>query len=110
MLSLITRRDIETAVRKTDADGKATIDDAAVTERLRHYAEMAGADPAKTQTCAEAPATAERINRSEQVGKVVAVTGTPTLFVNGRRVGNPSAAQYEGLKTLVAFEAEQASK
>ena len=95
-------------MRKTDAGGKATIDDAAVTEQLRHYAEMAGADPAKTQSCAEAPATAERITRSEMLGQEVAVTGTPTLFINGRRVGNPGAAQYEALKAVVAFEADQA--
>jgi protein-disulfide isomerase len=103
------QKDIETAVRKTDAAGKATIDDAAVTERLRHYAEMAGADPAKTQTCAESPATAERITRSQLLGQSIAVTGTPTLFINGRRVSSPGAAQYEALKAVTAFEAEQAA-
>jgi protein-disulfide isomerase len=103
------QKEIETAVRKTDAAGKATIDDAAVTERMRQYAQMAGADPAKTQSCAEAPDTAERITRSEHLGQSVVVTGTPTLFINGRRVGNPGAAQYEALKAVVAFEAEQAS-
>lgn len=102
------QKDIDDAVRKTDAAGKTTIDDAAVTEKLRHYTEMAGADPAKIQTCAEAPATAERLTRSEMLGQEVAVTGTPTLFINGRRVGNPSAAQYEALKAVVGFEADQA--
>jgi protein-disulfide isomerase len=85
------------------------VDDAAVTERLRQYAETAGADPAKTQTCAESPATAERITRSENLGKSVVVTGTPTLFINGRHVGNPGAAQYEALKAVVTFEAEKAA-
>ena len=103
------QKEIEAAVRKTDAAGKTTVDDAAVTERLRHYAEMAGADAAATQSCAEAPGTAERIARSQLLGQVIGVTGTPTLFINGRRVGNPGAAQYEGLKSVVAFEAEQAA-
>jgi protein-disulfide isomerase len=103
------QKEIEDAVRKTGADGKATIDDALVTERLRRYTEMAGADPAKTQACAEAPATAERITRSQALGQSISVTGTPTLFINGRRVGNPSAAQYEALKSVVTFEADQAS-
>jgi protein-disulfide isomerase len=103
------QKDIEDAVRKTDAGGKATVDDAVVTERLRHYAEMAGADPGKTQSCAEAPATAERITRSQVLGQSVAITGTPTLFINGRRVGNPGMAQYEALKAVVAFEADQAA-
>jgi protein-disulfide isomerase len=101
------QKDIESAVRKTDASGKATVDQTVVTERLRHYAELAGADPAKTQSCAEAPATAERIVRSQHVGESIAVTGTPTLFINGRRVGNPGAAQYEALKAVVNFEAGQ---
>jgi protein-disulfide isomerase len=103
------QKDIETAVRKTDASGKTTIDDAAVTERLRHYAETAGAIPAKTQSCAETPATAERITRSQLLGQSLAVTGTPTLFINGRHVGNPGAAQYEALKAVVTFEDEQAA-
>jgi protein-disulfide isomerase len=101
--------EIETAVRKTDPAGKTTIDDTAVTERLRHYAEMAGADAAKTQACAESPATAERIARSTALGNSIGVTGTPTLFINGRHLGNPGGAQYEGLKALVAFESDQAA-
>lgn len=103
------QKEVETEVRKTDAAGKTTIDNAAVTARMRHYAEMAGADPAKTQACAEAPATAEHIARSQLIGQSVGVTGTPTLFINGRRVGNPSAPQYEALKAVVAFESDQAT-
>lgn len=102
------QKDIETAVRKTDAAGKTTIDPAAVTQQLRNYTEYAGADPAKTQACAESPATAERIKRSEQLGDAVDVAGTPTIFVNGRRIGNPTPAQYEGLKSIVTFAEEQA--
>ena len=101
------QKDIESDVRKTDAAGKTTIDAAAVTANLRRYAEYAGADPAKTQVCAESPETAERIARSTQLGDSVEVTGTPTIFINGRRVGNPNPAQYESLKALVEFEAEQ---
>jgi protein-disulfide isomerase len=101
------QKDIEAVVRKTGADGKTTIDDAAVTERMRHYAEMAGADPAKMQTCAESPSTSERITRSELLATSLTVTGTPTLFVNGRRIGNPGAAQYDALKAVVEFEATQ---
>jgi protein-disulfide isomerase len=103
------QKDIESDVRKTDAAGKTTIDAAAVTANLRRYAEYAGADPAKTQVCAESPETAERIARSTQLGDSVEVTGTPTIFINGRRIGNPNAAQYESLKAIVEFEAEQAA-
>ncbi len=103
------QKEIETEVRKTDADGKPTVDDAAVTTNLRRYTEWAGADPAKTQACAETPATAERIVRSQQLGQSLGVNGTPTLFVNGRHVGNPGAAQYDALKAVVSFEADQAA-
>lgn len=102
------QKEIENAVRKTGADGKTTVDDAAVTERLRYYVEYAGADPAKIQSCAETPATAERIARSQQLGQSIGITGTPTLFINGRRIGNPGAAQYEALKAVVAYEADEA--
>ncbi len=47
------QKEIEAAVRKTGADGKPVISDANVTAQLRHYTEWAGADPAKTQSCAE---------------------------------------------------------
>jgi protein-disulfide isomerase len=103
------QKDIETAVRKTDADGKATVDSAAVTENMRHYAEIAGADPAKTQSCAESAETSTRITRSELLGQSLSVTGTPTIFINGRHVGNPSAAQYDALKAVVTFETNQAA-
>jgi protein-disulfide isomerase len=104
------QKDIEVMVRKTDAEGKTTVVDADVTERLNHYAEMAGADPAATQLCAESPATSQRIIRSELLGQSLGITGTPTIFINGRRIGNPSAARYEALKSVVAFEAAQAAE
>jgi protein-disulfide isomerase len=104
------QKDIEAMVRKTDANGKTTVDDADVTERLRHYTETAGADAAATQKCAESPATLDRIARSEQVGQALGITGTPTIFINGRRIGNPSGARYDALKGVVTYEAAQAAQ
>jgi protein-disulfide isomerase len=102
------QREIESDVRKTDPAGKAIVDEKAVNAEMRKYTEWAGADPIKTQACADSPATAERINRSVELAKTIGVTGTPTLYINGRRVGNPSATQYDALKTVVEFEEEQA--
>jgi protein-disulfide isomerase len=104
------QKEIEDAVRKTDAAGKTTVDDAAVAARLRQYTTMAGADPAKAEACAATQATSERIKRSQLLAQDVGVNSTPTLFVNGRRVGNPKADQYEALKGAVNYEAEQAGK
>jgi protein-disulfide isomerase len=104
------QKEIEDAVRKTDASGKTTVDDAVVAERLRQYTAMAGADTAKTEACAATQETSERITRSQLLGKAVGVNSTPTLFLNGRRIGSPRADQYEGLKAVVNYEAEQAGK
>ena len=68
------QREIEEAVRKTDASGKTTIDDAAVTAQLREYAKAAGADPAKIQACAATEKTSERVLQSEMLGKAMGVT------------------------------------
>jgi protein-disulfide isomerase len=102
------QREIESEVRKSDAAGNTTIDDKAVTEQMRKYTEWAGADPSKIQGCAESPATAERIKSSFAVGQAVGVTATPTLFVNGRRIGSPGSVQYDALKTVVSYENDMA--
>jgi len=102
------QKEIESIVRRTDSDGKPKVDDAEVTGRMRHYTETSGADPVKIQACAELPETTARINRSYAIGQSVGVTGTPTIYVNGRLVGNPGAVPYEALKNLINFEAEQA--
>jgi protein-disulfide isomerase len=104
------QREIESIVRRTGDDGKVKIDDAEVTGRMKHYTEVAGADVAKTQACADLPETAERIKRSVEVGRDLGVSGTPTLYVNGRLIGNPGSLPYEALKAIVQFEVEQAGK
>lgn len=102
------QREIEDAVRKTDAQGKTTVDDTAVTERLHQYTTGAGADPAKVEACAAKPETSERILRSQALGRDVGVNSTPTLYLNGRRIANFNSSQYESLKAIASFEAEQA--
>ena len=100
--------EIEDAVRKTDAEGKTSVDDAALTDRLHQYTSEAGADPARMQACADKPETSERILRSQMLGREVGVNSTPTLYLNGRRVASFNSSQYEALKGIVSFEAEQA--
>ncbi len=104
------QKDIEADVRKTGLTGKVSIDKAALTEHMRSYTEASGADPAAMQACAEAPATLERVLRSQTLAKTLGVTGTPTLFVNGRRIDSRGLGQYEALKNVISFEAELAEK
>jgi protein-disulfide isomerase len=77
------------------------------TDKLNGYAQMAKADPAKISACATAPATQERVQKSIDMAKDLKVTGTPTLFVNGRPIGNLGSLPYETLKALVEFESNQ---
>jgi len=104
------QKEIEDAVRKTAADGKTNVDEAAVSDQLRKYTTEAGANPAKVEACAATPETSQRILRSQLLGQAVGVNSTPTLFLNGRRVANFASAQYEAVKQVASYEAEQAGK
>jgi protein-disulfide isomerase len=71
--------------------------------KLKQLATAAGADGDKVAACANLPGTAERIKQSVALGKDLDVTGTPTLFVNGRRISNMGQLTYDQLKRLVDF-------
>jgi protein-disulfide isomerase len=77
------------------------------TEKLKQYAQEAKADPAKTADCAGELITRGRIEKGIALGRDVKVTGTPTLFINGRPINNVGSLPYETLKALVEFEATQ---
>jgi protein-disulfide isomerase len=47
------------------------------------------------------------VDASIALGKSVNVTGTPTLFINGRTIGNISQVPAASLKGLVDFAAKQ---
>jgi protein-disulfide isomerase len=72
-----------------------------VEEKMKAFATEAGANGDKVAACVSQPATAARIRESLALGKAVDVTGTPTLFVNGRRIQNLMGVPYELLKQLV---------
>ncbi|MCU1296864.1 MAG: hypothetical protein JWO91_1142 [Acidobacteriaceae bacterium] len=74
-------------------------------EKLNGLADAAGAKSADVAVCAAKPETVGRVEHSVLLGKSLGVTGTPTLFINGRQVG---AVPFEGLKTLVDFAAQPA--
>jgi len=78
-------------------------------EKLTALANDAGVKGADIAACAATPVTKAHIDASIALGKSVNVTGTPTLFINGRAIGNVSQVKPETLKALVDFAAKQGS-
>ena len=78
-------------------------------EKLTALADGAGVRGADIAACAATPATKARVESSLALGKAVEVTGTPTLFINGRSIGDISHVPPQALKGLVEFAAKQAN-
>jgi len=57
--------------------------------------------------CASTPVAKAHVDASLALGKAVNVTGTPTLFINGRSLGNISNVPAATLKGLVDFAAKE---
>ena len=77
-------------------------------EKLTALADGAGVKGSEVAACAAKPETKARVDASIALGKSVEVTGTPSLFVNGRKIGNVSQIPAEVLKTLVEFAGQPA--
>jgi protein-disulfide isomerase len=88
-------------------DAQKDITAANADEKLTALAEQAGAKGAETAACAAKPETAARVQRSIALGTAVGVSGTPTLFINGRKIGNLGGLPYEVLKGLTEFAAKE---
>jgi protein-disulfide isomerase len=91
-------------VQKTFED-QANITEANLDEKLKAIATAAGANADEVAACAVKPDTKARIEASLALGKSVGVTGTPTLFINGRSV--PGGTPVDLLKKIVDFQASQ---
>jgi protein-disulfide isomerase len=85
---------------------QADITSANADEKLTALADGAGVKGADIAACAVAPDTKARVDASLALGKSVDVNGTPTLFVNGRRIGSLSQIPADTLKSLVDFAAK----
>lgn len=73
--------------------------------KLQELAAAAGVDGKKVAACAHQPVTAERVKQSVALGKELEITGTPTLFIGGRRISNLGQLPPEQLKKMVDFMA-----
>jgi protein-disulfide isomerase len=76
-------------------------------EKLTAIADGVGVKGADIAGCATTPVTTAHVDASLALGRSVNVTGTPTLFINGRSIGNVSQVPAESLKGLVEFAAKQ---
>jgi protein-disulfide isomerase len=77
-------------------------------EKLTAIADGAGVKGADIAPCAVKPETKARVDASAALGKSVDVTGTPTLFINGRRISSFDTRMSDVYKSLVEFAAKPA--
>lgn len=87
---------------------QADITAATADEKLTALADGAGVKGADIAACAAKPETKARIDASIELGKSVDVSGTPTLFINGRKIGSLDPRMGDTYKGLVDFAAKQA--
>ena len=76
-------------------------------EKLTAIADGAGVKGADIAACAVKPETKAQVDASIALGKSVDVTGTPTLFINGRRISSFDPRMSDIYKSLVEFAATQ---
>jgi protein-disulfide isomerase len=91
-----------------DQQEQITDDNAAT--KLSAIATDAGADASATAACADSSETKARVNQQYELGTSLGITGTPTLFINGRKIDNVNGTPYEVMKQMVTFEAQEAQK
>jgi len=93
-------------------ESQSDINAANADEKLKVLADAAGVKGADIAACAAKPETTSRVEHSVALGKAVDVNSTPTVFVNGRKIGSVAGLPYDILKKIVEFEGndKQASK
>jgi protein-disulfide isomerase len=85
-------------------ENQNSVTPANLTDKVMEFAAGKGVDPVKLGGCIERGETAPTIEQSIQQGQSAGVTSTPTLFINGRRMGG--SHQWEQLKRIIDFEIE----
>jgi len=85
------------------AQGDITLEN--VDQKLGELLGAAGGDVRVVEACVADPATKGRVEESLQLGQRVEVTGTPTVFINGRKISNISATPPEVLEKMLKYYA-----
>ncbi len=94
-------------IQKTFED-QTNITEANADEKLKAIATESGANADETAVCAEKSDTKARIQASAALAKSVGVTGTPTLFINGRMLGG--GIPVDAMKKIVDFQAAESGQ
>jgi protein-disulfide isomerase len=76
-------------------------------QKLTELADGVGVKGAQVAACAARPDIRARIDHSVALGKSVGVTGTPTVYIGGRKIANVNGTPYEILKSMVEFYAKE---
>jgi protein-disulfide isomerase len=88
-------------------DAQDQITAATAPQKLQEVAQNSGVNGAQVSTCAATQPTARRIQDSIDIGMSLGVSGTPTVFINGRKFTSIASLPYEQLKKVVEFDATQ---
>lgn len=75
---------------------------------FREYGERIGVDGASFRSCLEERRPLEEVMASHAYGQQLGVQGTPTLFLDGRRLDNRTETGYEQLERLILAAADSA--
>jgi len=92
----------------TTYEKQADITAESADEKLTAIADGVGVKGADIAACAAKPETKAHVDASIELGKAVDVNSTPSLFVNGRKIGQFDAQLTEVYKSLVEFAAKDA--
>jgi len=82
----------------------------ALTNKLNEVAGDAGVDAKKIAACTDSAETKQHLERGRKLGEEVGVNATPTLFINGRHLGNVLGMPPDVLKAVVDFEIAESGK
>lgn len=89
-----------------DYDTQADITAENADEKLGAIVDSVGLKSADIAACAAKPETKARVEASLALGRSVDVTGTPTLYINGRKIGSFDAHMMDLYKGLIEFAAK----
>ena len=91
-------------------DAQESITEANADEKLTSIAKSAGVDGAKVAACSTTPDTFIKVQQSIELGKAVGVGGTPTVFINGRKISAIKEVPFDLLKAMVDYEAAESKQ